>query len=248
MHAIPRREAIRRLGLLIGGALSASTVAGLLGGCRAEPGATYTFRALSSDQQALVGRMADLIIPDTDTPGARAAGVPGFIDKMLADWMDEDAKNHFLAGLAEVDARAQREHGSLFMGLADAQQTALVAALDEEAFSWGEEEEGGEEEAPEEEAAEEAAAGAVQSGTDAVQEAAEAEVGQPDTTAAEETPVEEEAPAEEEATPFFNTFKELTVAGYYTSEIGATEELRWSAVPGRFDADIPFADGDRIWA
>ena len=48
--------------------------------------------------------------------------------------------------------------------------------------------------------------------------------------------------------PFFRTMKELTVVGYYTSEAGATQELRHEAVPGRFDGCIPFAQVGRTWA
>ena len=51
-----------------------------------------------------------------------------------------------------------------------------------------------------------------------------------------------------EGTPFFRRLKELTLSGYYTSEVGATEELQWIAAPGRFDADIPLSDVGRAWA
>ena len=48
--------------------------------------------------------------------------------------------------------------------------------------------------------------------------------------------------------PFFATVKEWTLAGYYTSEIGATQELQWLAVPGRYDADLPLNEVGRTWA
>jgi len=50
------------------------------------------------------------------------------------------------------------------------------------------------------------------------------------------------------ADPFFRSLKELTLVGYYTSEIGATRELRHVAVPGRFEGCIPFAQIGRTWA
>lgn len=53
---------------------------------------------------------------------------------------------------------------------------------------------------------------------------------------------------EGEPTPFFRQLKELTLSGYYTSEIGATEELRWLAAPGRYEADIPLSEVGRAWA
>jgi hypothetical protein len=42
--------------------------------------------------------------------------------------------------------------------------------------------------------------------------------------------------------------KELTVMGYYTSEIGATEELRFLAIPGTYSACIDFSEVGRTWA
>lgn len=43
----------------------------------------------------------------------------------------------------------------------------------------------------------------------------------------------------------WRALKQLIVVGYYTSEPGATQELRYVFVPGRYDADIPFRPGDR---
>jgi hypothetical protein len=48
--------------------------------------------------------------------------------------------------------------------------------------------------------------------------------------------------------PYFATLKEWTLAGYYTSEVGATQELKWLPWPGRWDGDIPFEDVGRTWA
>jgi hypothetical protein len=55
----------------------------------------------------------------------------------------------------------------------------------------------------------------------------------------------EEDPA---SNPFILTFKELTLLGYFTSEVGATEVLRYQAVPGAYDGCIPYEDVGRTWA
>ncbi|WP_162052449.1 gluconate 2-dehydrogenase subunit 3 family protein [Pontibacter pamirensis] len=47
---------------------------------------------------------------------------------------------------------------------------------------------------------------------------------------------------------YFRMMKELTLLGYFTSEVGATQALRYVAVPGRYDACIPYNKGDRAWA
>jgi Gluconate 2-dehydrogenase subunit 3 len=53
------------------------------------------------------------------------------------------------------------------------------------------------------------------------------------------------ASAGDAALAAWRSIKALIVIGYYTSEVGATQELRYQFVPGRYEADIPFAAGDR---
>ncbi len=47
---------------------------------------------------------------------------------------------------------------------------------------------------------------------------------------------------------FFKTLRELTVAGYFTSEIGATQALAYLPIPGRFEGDLPITPGQKTWA
>jgi hypothetical protein len=42
--------------------------------------------------------------------------------------------------------------------------------------------------------------------------------------------------------------KELTLLGYFTSEIGYTQALRYVETPGRFDPCVPYEPGDKAWA
>jgi hypothetical protein len=48
--------------------------------------------------------------------------------------------------------------------------------------------------------------------------------------------------------PYFRLMKELTLLGYFTSEIGCTQARRYVESPGRFDACIPYKKGDKAWA
>jgi hypothetical protein len=47
---------------------------------------------------------------------------------------------------------------------------------------------------------------------------------------------------------YFAMMKQLTLLGYFTSEIGATQALRYVAVPGKYEGCIPYQKGDRAWA
>jgi hypothetical protein len=53
---------------------------------------------------------------------------------------------------------------------------------------------------------------------------------------------------EEGEKTFFQEFKELTLVGYFTSQIGAEEELRYEQYPGPYQGCVPFEDVGRTWA
>jgi hypothetical protein len=91
-----------------------------------------TLRALTPHQNETVATIAELIIPKTDTPGARDAGVPAFIDVMLADWGDDNQRKAFTAGLANVDERSRTAFGKDFIGCPPDQQTEILQDLDYE--------------------------------------------------------------------------------------------------------------------
>ena len=47
---------------------------------------------------------------------------------------------------------------------------------------------------------------------------------------------------------YFRMLKELTLLGYFTSEVGATQALRYQPVPGKYDGNVPYKKGDKAWA
>lgn len=52
----------------------------------------------------------------------------------------------------------------------------------------------------------------------------------------------------EDPSHYFRMMKELTLWGYFTSEVGATKALRYIAVPGKYEGCIPYKKGDKAWA
>ena len=54
--------------------------------------------------------------------------------------------------------------------------------------------------------------------------------------------------AQENENHFFAMMKQLTIWGYFTSEPGATNALRYNPIPGRFEGCIPYQSGDKAWA
>jgi Gluconate 2-dehydrogenase subunit 3 len=88
------------------------------------------FRTLNRDQQALVTSIAEMIIPETDTPGATTVKVPEFIDLILTEWASDDERTPFLSGLSDIDARATAMGAPRFVDLPAAKKTELLTALD----------------------------------------------------------------------------------------------------------------------
>ena len=227
---ITRREALRRAALLLGGTLSAPTILGVLSGCADRQTATWTPRTLTPAQRTTVVAIAGAIIPETDTPGARDARVDEFVDAMLTDHLAPADRERFLSGLGRLDARARRGHGAAFQELTTEQQAAMVAELDRLAFTTP---------APASPAPDAPAESPrvresdVAVGQGAGANPAEAATVRPD-------------PADVGPESFFRMMKEFAVVGYYTSEVGATRELRVNPmVPYR---DIPYTPGTASWA
>lgn len=89
-------------------------------------------RTLNPHQNATVTTIAEMIIPATDTPGAKAARVNEFIDLILTDWCNQDERRSFLSGLDGVDARSRKMFGGDFVHSTARQQVEMLTAMDEE--------------------------------------------------------------------------------------------------------------------
>lgn len=175
---IPRREALQRLTVLLGGALSTQLTAGVFG----QVLNTGSSVDVSPAQVKLLAEAADTIIPDTDTPGAKAAGAEQFIVRVLRDCYVREEQAKFYEGLARLDDASRNAHGRGFAELDKSQRIALM----------------------------------------------------------KQTATRDK--------PFFLRLRELTIVGYFTSEIGATKALEYLPIPGRFEGDVAMKPGQKAWA
>jgi gluconate 2-dehydrogenase gamma chain len=163
-------------------------------------------------QRATISAIAERIIPETDTPGAVAAGVPGFIELIVAENYQDEEQTGFLAGLTDVDVRSNSLFKRSFVDATSTEQDRILARLEKEA------------------------------GPILAQKPPEKKPIEPSQKPAEkpaEKPREarQEKPAEQPA-PFWGQIKFLTIYGYYTSEIGVVRELQTVVIPGRYDPCI----------
>ena len=91
-------------------------------------------RTLTTHQNDLVVALTELIIPQTDTPGAKAASVNRFIDQVLTD-AQPAVRESFVRGLTWIDTRSRALSGGDFLGASPEQQTTLLTRLSAEGNS-----------------------------------------------------------------------------------------------------------------
>jgi len=94
-------------------------------------------RILDPHQHETVATIAELIIPETDTPGASAAGVSEFIDLMVAEWYTGEERTRFLKGIADLDRRSQAVIGRLFIEAPASNQEQVLSDLEAELLTFG---------------------------------------------------------------------------------------------------------------
>ena len=132
---ITRREAMLRVTALLGGA-------GLSGGDRllafSFDAATLTQAktlgagAFTAADVALLDEIAETILPETSTPGAKAANAGAFMALMVTAAYTERAQQVFRDGMRQLNEACQRAHAVSFMAASAAQRLVLVEALDRE--------------------------------------------------------------------------------------------------------------------
>ncbi len=125
-----RRRFVLGLTALMGSAFITSNALAIDAAIAYQGGARS--KVLSAKQLDLVRLIGEIIIPETDTPGAMAADVHGFIDYMVAEFMTPQAQQDFVAALNQIDASAGD-----FLALHQDKQVAFVEQLDKDAFAPG---------------------------------------------------------------------------------------------------------------
>lgn len=84
----------------------------------------------SKDELSLINEIGEVIIPQTDTPGAREADVASIIAVMVKDCYTKADQAIFKAGLVDIEKRAMTEYQQPFAMLNDSQKMSILNALD----------------------------------------------------------------------------------------------------------------------
>lgn len=174
-----RRALLRSAILLVGGSVAAGPALALSE--TAKPARFFT-----AAQFATMAEVADTILPQTDTPGAKEAGVPEALDALMTNWASAERQQQFRALIDDMDRTARTAGGAAFPALPAAKRLELVRNYDAEKIKADD--------------------------------------------------------------PVYKRFKELVLTLYYSSEAGATRELRYELIPGKWEPGIEVAPDTRAWA
>ncbi len=134
-----RRQALRALGTAAAGAMTTPLWVKSLGAVSRQQAHAHSARSatdvtewtptvLTAHQNESVIVLTELIIPETDTPGAKAARVNRFVDSVLSEAKPED-RDKFLNGLSWLDERSRALYGQDFTAAGPADQIALLTRL-----------------------------------------------------------------------------------------------------------------------
>lgn len=189
---LARREVIRRALVLSGATTVLSSTALFNAACSTDGSrsqAAAHAAAFSAQDIVWLDEVAETILPETDTPGAKAAEVGAFIALMVTDCMSPEQQASFRRGMQQLEQECESDVGVGFLAATPAQRLALLERLDRERYA--------------------------------------------DTTAG--------------SPHYFHVIKEYTVLGFFTSEIGYNQALRYQETPGRFEPCMDY-DGGPQWA
>jgi hypothetical protein len=182
-----RREAVQYIALLLGGTIVGSNA--FITGCKTKDAK----REFTQEDVAYLDEIAETILPETKTPGAKAAKVGAFMPIMVNDCYVKEDQDIFHKGMETINELAEESYDKNFMELNPQQRHELLVKIDQEAKQ------------------------------------------------------HQKNRKPKDPPHYFRIMKELTLLGYFTSEIGCKQAKRYDHVPGKYESCVPYKVGDRAW-
>jgi hypothetical protein len=129
-----RREALKRVAYLMGGAISATTMGVLFESFTVLDKSKMVNFSVSDE--AILAEFAEIIIPTTAAcPGAKAAGLGAFIPMMIKDCYPADLQDLFTTGLKAMEDKCFATYGKNFVSLSETERKQIVSILRDEAVA-----------------------------------------------------------------------------------------------------------------
>lgn len=184
-----RREALKAVSFIMGGAVLGGEL--FLTGCDTKKEDRQEKDLFSESDVALLDEVGDTIIPETDTPGAKAVGIGSFMTMMVQDTYEPKDQQVFKEGIEKLRSDFEGQYNKSFMEGSKEERHQYLSKLNQQL---------------------------------------------------------EADRKSDEPSFYFRMMKELTLLGYFSSEIGSTKALRYIETPGRYEGCIPYEKGMKAWA
>jgi hypothetical protein len=160
------------------------------------------------DDVILFNEIAEVVLPRTDTPGAKDANV-GLMALILAnDCYTKRERDTLVKGLKSLNEQSQKDYSSPYLLLNAQQKTVFVTQLDIDAKAYN---------------------------------------NKQDIHYLSVTPYDRNSKDDKLLPHYFTLIKQLTLFSFFTSKEGATKVLRYEAIPGKYNGDLPYKKGDKAW-
>lgn len=178
-----RRHALKKTIVLAGGIIIAPELL-----AQSLDKAAFFLQAVPAERLALLAEMAETILPETDTPGAKAAKTEEFIVVVVEAVLSAEQRDKFWQSLDAAERNCISINGRSYLDCSSEERIRLMRNLEAAAKS------------------------------------------EPSDTPA-----------------FFTLLKSMTLHGFFTSEIGATQALNYDPIPGVWIADMPIDENTKSW-
>lgn len=215
-----RRELIKMVSLATGAVVIGGEF--FLTGCKNN--ASLGAAVFSKEDISFLNEVADTIIPTTNTPGAKSADVGTFMTVMVNDCYTNSDQLIFHSGILKLDEACNVKFKKGFMEASAEQRTELLKELDKSVREFNKK---------------------VDIVFDAYSQEQKTQIALEKNLNGKDPKGDKQ---KENPEYYYLMMKQLTLLGYFNSKIGATQALRYVAVPGKFDGSFPYKKGDRAWA
>ncbi|MDR6844208.1 gluconate 2-dehydrogenase subunit 3 family protein [Flavobacterium granuli] len=183
-----RREALKKIAFLMGGAISATTMGVLFESFTVFDPEKSTYFFSATDEEILA-EFAEIILPTTaQSPGAKAAGVGAFIPLIIKDCYPSKLQAIFKNGFEDMLVKCKTKFNKEFLSLNSDEKNQLMNELKQQAIDSNKE------------------------------------------------------------PSFFMIARDLTILGYFSSEVGCTMAREYLPIPGKYDGNAEYKPGQKAWA
>ena len=183
-----RREALKKIAFLMGGAISATTIGVLFESFTVYNPDSNTYSFTATDEEILA-EFSEIILPTTpNSPGAKAAGIGALIPLIIKECYPSNLQEVFKNGFQDMLAKSKTKFNKEFLNLNNEEKNLLMNELKQETIDNNKE------------------------------------------------------------PSFFLIARDLTLLGYFSSEIGCTIAREYLPIPGRYDGNTEYIPGQKAWA